>query len=138
MALIGEDCSISLTLGVMIAGVITWGTPGTITGTARKISTDDSVELANTKAIGDLRKKHRAHSGSTRLEIENVTPYTGFQFLTSRVTPIGRPCKVSIKEINSLTLGQEFVGLIQNWKSEIAEGEPTIEAMTVMCDADGA
>lgn len=139
MALIGEDCSISMRIGTVAAGVITWGSSGAITGKARRISVEDSVELANTKAIGDPRKKHRAHSGSTRIDLEDVVGYTGYAFLQSgRATPIGLACELTIKELSSLSTPSVFAGVIERWKGEIQSTEVQIESMSIMCDIDAS
>jgi hypothetical protein len=138
MALIGEDCSISLRLGSVAAGVITWVAFGTITAKARRISAEDSCELANTKAIGDPRKKFRGHSGSTRIDLEEVVGYGGYAFLTGRVTPIGAAAELTIKEISSLSTGSVFTGIVEKWKGDIQSTEVQIESMSIMCDIDAA
>jgi hypothetical protein len=138
MALIGEDCSISLELGTVAAGVITWAAAGTITAKARRISMEDSVELANTKAFGDGRKKHRAHSGSARIDLESVVGYGGYQFLSSRATPIGAAARLTVKEISSLSTGSVFTGIVEKWKGDIQSTEVQIESMSIMCDIDAA
>jgi hypothetical protein len=138
MALIGEDCSISITFGTQAfsTGIITWGTLVAITGKARRISAEDSVELANTKAIGNARKLHRAHSGNTRIDIEEVVGWAGYQFLAARVTPIGLPIRVTMLEISSLGAGSVFEGVVEKWKGDIQSTEVQIESLSIMCDID--
>lgn len=138
MALIGEDATVTFQFGsISSGGVLTWGgTLTTFTGKARRISVDDSVELANTKAIGDSRKKHRPHSGSTRIDLEGVVGFGGYAFPSSQVTPIGQPCRLIIKELSSLSTPMTYIGIVEHWKGEIQSGEAQIESMSIMCDGD--
>ena len=138
MSLIGEDCSVSLRIGTIALGVITYVTVGTITGKARRISAEDGVELTNTKAIGDGRKKHRPHSGNTRVELESLVGYGGYAYLSGRVTPIGLVAELTVKELSSLSTGSVWVGIIEKWKGDIQSTEAQLESMTMMCDVDGA
>ena len=138
--IIGEDAAISLKLGTVSAGTITWDGGGltSIVGNAKRITERDSVDTVNTKALGDSRKKYRAHSGGSEVTVEQMVPFAGFQYLTSRATRIGDAAQISIKEYSGLSSGMVFTGLVTEWSTEIVQGEATLEKLTIMCDIDAS
>ena len=134
--LIGDDAAVKLTFGTTSnLGVVTFGSSSVYTCLTQKVSATDSVETINVKALCGGRKIFRSHSGSTKLDITLFTPSAGFSTLTSsRVTPIGTPLKVEILENSALTNPLTFIGIITDWKTEIAQGSPTMETLSVLCD----
>lgn len=136
--IIGEDAAIQLKIGTPNnSGVIVFGSYITVTCTAQKITIDDSVELVNTKALCDARKKFRSHSGSSKIDIDLLVNISGFGFLlNSRATPIGLVCRVEVLEQSGLSTPVVFIGIIESWKGEISTGTATMEKLSITCDAD--
>lgn len=139
-ALIGEDCAFTIKLGTVTAGVVTWDGGGAtlISGKGRRLRVADEVELTNTKGLGDARKLHRAHSGSTRIDLDRMVSFAGYDFLNGRATRIGDACQIAFKEYAGLSTPSVFTGIIQKWETGYDEGEVTLEQLSIMCDIDAA
>ena len=134
--LLGDDAAVKVTFGATSnTGVITFSTSVVYTCLAQKVSVTDSVETINVKPLCGSRKIFRPHSGSTKLDVTLFTPTTGFSTPTSgRATPIGFPVKIEILESSALSTPLTFIGIVTDWKTEIAQGSPTMETISVLCD----
>ena len=137
MSLIGEDISLEIQIGTQAAGggEITWGTAASIEGIANKLEITETVEIIATRAFGDARKKKRATAGETMISIDHLVGITGWHYYSSG-TLIGRPVKVSVKELTSLSTAKSWEGVIQQWKWTANNGEAQAESIQIECDVD--
>lgn len=140
MSLIGEDCAFTIKLGTVTAGVVTWDGGGAvlISGKGRRLKIADEIETTNTKGLGDGRKKFRGHSGSSRVDLDRMVSYAGYDFLNGRATRIGDAAQIAIKEYGGLSTPSVFTGLITKWETGFEEGETTLEQLSIMCDIDAS
>jgi hypothetical protein len=139
--LIGEDCVVTIKLGTVSGGVITWDGGGSfiISAKAKRFKISDEAETTNTKGLGDGRKKFRAHSGSTRIDLDKMVSFAGYDFLNGRNSRLGDVAQIAFKEYSGLSTPVTVnPGLIVKWETGFDEGEPTLETLSIMCDIDAA
>lgn len=138
MALIGEDCAISITIGTRAQnGVVTWNGTANIKGIAKKVDLSDKLDKINTKAMGDPRKKFRGTSGESVLKIDHVVAVTGWNYVNSLgATLLGMVAKVLLLENSAFATPRLYVGLIENWHVSLVDAEAQMEDIQIACDID--
>lgn len=137
MALIAEDAVLTIEIGTQAAGggAVTWGSAVDIRARGRNIEVEDRADKINTKALANARKKHRFTAGESMLTIEQLVDISGLQYFSGG-TLIGRPARVTLKEISSLSTPKQWVGGIETWKWVIRDGEAQAENISIACDLD--
>ncbi len=137
MALIDQDAVVTIEIGTQAAGggTVTWGAPVNIEGIATTLEIDDNVDIIMTKPLAGRRKKHRAGSGSSDLRIDQLVGITGW-FYYSAGTLIGRPARLTVKELSTLATPRQWSGIIGSWKWTATGDNAQAENISIKCDID--
>jgi hypothetical protein len=131
MRLIGKDCAVQITDGGVQDGSPNWGTAVPIKALAEKIEIDDTVDTTEVTALGDTRKKLRAHEGSTNLVVTLRVQDTGPILLSS----LGNYVRLEIKALSSMANYTVYTGLLVGNKHDIPDGAQQ-QVLTIACDAE--
>ncbi len=134
--LLGEDCSITVTLGSRNADAsINWGSTvnsGTFKALIKKATLNESSEMKNARCMGDDTQVYRAIAPDATIDIDTLVATTGYLF--NRSTGIaGTPIQIVFDEGSALSDPKTYIGLIKTWKGEASEGEIQAESITIQC-----
>jgi hypothetical protein len=137
MALVDYDVAVSIEIGTQAAGggAVTWGSPVAIEGIATSLEISEQSEMIMTKALGNRRKKHRPGSGDSDIRIEQLVGITGFAYFSGG-TLIGRPARLTIKELSTLATPRQWIGLIETWRWQVSGDSAQAENISIKCDID--
>jgi hypothetical protein len=137
MALVDYDVAVSIEIGTQAAGggAVSWSAPVAIEGIADELEIDDQSEMIMTKALAGRRKKYRPGSGETDIRINQLVNITGWMYFNDG-TLIGRPARLTIKELSTLATPRQWTGLIQSWKWRIGSDTAQAENISIKCDID--
>ena len=133
-AIIGENCTVTITFGGLQDGTPATFTAETYTCIARSARATTSTATVDVSALCDTVSKVQATKSSGTLELELL--------VDSAVGPI-----CSLKEgyyvqvvltLNGLTSAiKTYIGVVTGWGVNVANGEAVTETMTITLGANG-
>jgi len=112
----------------------TWGTDADITGIARQVTIEQSVDTANLAGIGDTYARIRAAGhAQQRITIDGFVSTQSFQFYVGATpeSPVGYRVRVKVKPRSSLATAHEFTGIVREWSWQASAGDRQEERIVV-------